>query len=238
MADDDKIRSQTQEDVARLYLRLNGFFVTGFISHSPVYGRVLTEIDALGIRMPHNAEPERGIGTDALLQLSNKYTELVICEVKSRGEQLRFNKALAEDTKACASVLRWAGLFSERELPEIITGLQASLQRAPLRFDEPPTFLGPRNTRVRCLLFSLEKQDRRPSQPWFISGPDAFSYIFDCLCPSQLRPACSTQYDFNQWREFTAIVKYFKSRLHKDAGDIQQLYETLGKPKKKPARAT
>ncbi len=228
MAGNDRLRSLIQEDVARLYLRLNGFFVTGFISHSPIYGQVLTEIDALGVRLPYNAEPEREIGPHELLGLSNKITELVVCEVKIRGEQLRFNKALAEDARACSSVLRWAGLFSENELPDVVTNLQALLQKAPLPSDKPLTMIGPRDTRVRCLMFSLESETRRKNQPWFVSGPDAFGYIFDCLCPPQLRSSCSTAYDVTQWREFTQIVGYFKSRMHQDAGDIEELYAALG----------
>ena len=88
-----KDKAKIQEDLMMLYLRLNGFFVTGFIAHSPIQGEALTEIDALALRMPHNAEPERGVGLHEVLDLSNEYTDLVICEAKSRGRQLCFNRA-------------------------------------------------------------------------------------------------------------------------------------------------
>lgn len=221
-----KDRSRVQEDVVRLYLRLNGFFVSGFISHSPIFGRVLTEIDALGIRMPYNAEPERMIATDPVLGIAGNVTDLVICEAKSRGQQLRFNDALSTNADACASVLRWAGVFSEEELPAVVSGIQAILSKSPLPSDCPPTIVGPRGIRVHCLLFSLERNPRRVNQPWFVSGSEAFAYIFDCLCPAELRSSCATQYDFTQWREFSPIVSYFKSRA--DAGDIQELYAALG----------
>jgi len=123
--------------------------------------------------------------------------------------------------------MRWAGLFSENELPGVVNSLQALLQKTPLPPDGPPTVLGPRDTRVRCVLFSLEKETRQKNQPWFISGPDVFSYIFDCVCPPQLRSSCSTVYDLGQWREFSPIVNYFKNRMHSDAGNIQQLYLAL-----------
>ena len=233
---ENKFRSIIQEDVARLYLRLNGFFVTGFISHSPNYGRVLTEIDALGVRMPYSSEPERKITTHDFLGVSAHTTELVICEVKSRREQLRFNEALSANENACASVLRWAGLFSEKELPAVVSGIQALLQKRPLSSNEPPTVSGPRGARVRCLLFSLEKSTRRENQPWFVSGPDAFGYIFDCLCPLEQRPSCSTTYDYNQWREFASIVNYFKNRMASDAGDIEQLYSALRRSNNTPER--
>jgi hypothetical protein len=54
-----KPRNYTQEDLLKLYLRLNRFFITGFIIHSPDLGKNRTEIDALAIRLQHNAEPER-----------------------------------------------------------------------------------------------------------------------------------------------------------------------------------
>ncbi len=223
--DDNKIRSLIQEDVARLYLRLNGFFVTGFISHSPTHGRILTEIDALGVRLPYSSEPEREVGPHDLLGLSGKFTELAICEVKSRRQRLCFNKAFSEDIKACTSVLRWAGLFSEGELSDVVTRLQGILQ-SPLSPHEPPTIEARSGSRVRCLMFSLEKQSHRNNQPWFIGGPEVFEYIFRCLCPQRQRPTCSTQYDFDQWREYSHIVRYFKDRSS-DAGDLQQLYKSV-----------
>ena len=75
-----KIKSKIQEAMVLLYLRLNGFFVTGFIAQSAVQHRTLAEIDALAVRMPHSAEPEREIGPHELLDLSSEYTDLVICE--------------------------------------------------------------------------------------------------------------------------------------------------------------
>ena len=101
-----KPQSRLQEDIVRLYLRLNGFFVTGFIVHSPIHGRNRAEIDALAIRMPHNSELEREIKPDQLLDLTNNYTDLVICEVKSLGKQLQFNRSLSANPDVATSVLR------------------------------------------------------------------------------------------------------------------------------------
>ena len=101
--DIDKVKSKAQEDLALLYLRLNGFFVTGFIAHSPIHGQNLTEIDALALRMPYSAEPEREVGPHGLLDLSSNHTDLIICEVKSRGKPLRFNGALTEGPRAAAA---------------------------------------------------------------------------------------------------------------------------------------
>ncbi len=226
--DIDKAKSKAQEDLALLYLRLNGFFVTGFIAHSPVQGDNLTEVDALAIRMPYSAEPEREVGPHTLLDFSSDRTDLVICEIKSRGEQLRFNEALTSNPRAAGSVLRWSGLFLEGELPELVRRLQLALAPRPLPSLGPPCIIGPRGTRVRCLLVSPERDERYPNQPWFITGPDVFAYVHRCLSPSQPRSECSIFYDFGLWGDREPIVRYFKDRRGQDPGDMGQLYGVLG----------
>src|SRR5947208_601368 len=79
-------RSRLQESLLHLYLRLNGFFVTGFIVHSPVRGNLRTEIDALAIRMGYHAEPERLIVPSSyFLGPAEGKIDLLICEVKGQG---------------------------------------------------------------------------------------------------------------------------------------------------------
>lgn len=218
-----KPQSRLQEDIVRLYLRLNGFFVTGFIVHSPIHGRNRAEIDALAIRMPHNSELEREIKPDQLLDLTNNYTDLVICEVKSLGKQLQFNRSLSANPDVATSVLRWSGLFHEEELPEIIARFCQVLEERPLPFSAPPTLIGPRGIRIRCLLFNLERNDRRKNQPWFITGPEVFDFIYRCLCPAQSRSQCSTTYDFSQWGDYEPVVRYFKERGGQGAFTYQSI---------------
>ncbi|MDO8751359.1 MAG: hypothetical protein Q7K03_09500 [Dehalococcoidia bacterium] len=218
-----KAKSKTQEDLVLLYLRLNGFFVTSFIVHSPDPGRNLTEIDALAIRMPHNAEPEREIGPHELLDLSSNHTDLVICEVKSKGQQIRFNEALTTNYQAVESVLRWSGLFLDEEIPGLAERLQEAFAQKPLPSSGPPCVIGPRGVRIRCLLFSPERKKRNGSQPWYITGPPVFEYVHRCLSPVQPRPECSVTYDFGLWWSQEWIVRYFKGRKGQDAGDVEQL---------------
>lgn len=51
-------RSDIQETLVSLYLRLNGYFVSGFIVHA-VYG-VETELDVLAVRFPRHEETPFG----------------------------------------------------------------------------------------------------------------------------------------------------------------------------------
>src|SRR5690348_9082718 len=111
MPDQAKLRSNAREDLVALYLRLNGYFSTGFIIHSPAHNNIYTEIDSLSIRHPHNAEPEREILPSPSLEPSSEQTDLLICEVKGRGQLLQLNDALRDNTGAIESALRWAGLI-------------------------------------------------------------------------------------------------------------------------------
>lgn len=217
-------KSQLQEHLVSLYLRLNGFFVTGFIVHSPQHGQNRAELDALALRAPYSCEPERQIGPDSTLDLSEKYTDLAICEVKSKGQPLQFNQSLVRQSAATATILRWAGLFRESEVTPLTDVLAKALAPRNPAAPEAPTVVGPRDVRIRGLLFSPERESRRANQPWFVSGPQLFCYVWRCLCPESPRQSCATTYDFQLWGGHEPIVRYFKSRGRKGPGDIQALY--------------
>lgn len=224
-----KRRARVQEELLSLYLRLNGYFVTSFIVHSPIYGRNLTELDVMAVRFPHSVEPERQVGADPLLELSNEHTDLVICEVKSRGQQLQFNDALVRSCSAFETLLRWAGLFPEPEVKTLAPQLQAALTPSNPPKATIPTVVGPRHICVRGFLCSPELNNRRSNQAWFISGPDMFNYIWQCLCPPTQRSGCATVYDFGCWGEYEHIVRYFKERSVSASGPgtMKELYSYL-----------
>lgn len=215
---------KVQEELVSLYLRLNGFFVTGFIVHSPIHGRNQSELDALALRLPFNSEPEREIGPDLLLNLSTEHTDLALCEVKSKGQQLQFNKALTGSPGVVATVLRWSGLFENSEVDGLCGALRAALSPRRTPAGTAPTIIGPRGVRIRGLLFSPERKSRRPNQPWFVTGPEVMEYVWRCLCPPTRRPSCTTTYDFQLWGNHEPIVRYFKSVGTDGPGDIDALY--------------
>lgn len=222
-------RSKLQEDLVSLYLRLNGFFVTGFIVHSPIHGHNQGELDGLALRLPFNSEPEREIGPDSLLKLSTKHTDLALCEVKSKGQQLRFNKALTDSPNAVGTVLRWSGLFENSEVDDLCGVLRDALSRQGTPAGTAPTIIGPRGVRIRGLLFSPERKSRRSNQPWFVTGPEIMQYVWQCLCPPTPRTSCATTYDFQLWGNHEPIVRYFKSVGTDGPGDIDALYEFIDK---------
>lgn len=222
---DAKNRSRAQEELLSLYLRLNGFFVTGFIVHSPVHGQVKTEIDVLAVRFPYNCEPERQVDPDPNIETSDQLVDLVICEAKSKGQQLQFNDKLLKDTSRIVSLLRWAGLHQESEIQVLAPQICSKLSPTDPPGREIPTVPGPRKTRVRGLLCSPERDKRRDDQAWFLPGSAMLSYISTCLCGYQ--PTCSKTYDLHQWGPYEKAVRYFKERGSGNHGTMKDFYAHL-----------
>jgi hypothetical protein len=156
-------KGEVQELLVTLYLRLNGYFTSGFIVHSPRKAKTRTEIDVLGVRFPMNAEPEREVAAAEELDPSKWLIDLVIAEVKSEGRDLQFNEALRNSPPSVASVLRWVGLYEEHEVQTLAQKLAVCLAPENASSQRPPTIDGPRNTRIRGLLFSPERPQRQPT---------------------------------------------------------------------------
>src|SRR6266576_1989892 len=143
----NKKRSDIQEALLFLYLRLNGYFVSSFIVHSPEKGKNITQIDALAVRLPFNREPNRVVRPSPFL--NTKGTDLLVCEVKGRGKPLQFNESFRENDTAIRNVLEWAGLFNEKETPQIASDLKFLLRPCTLTKDAERGVQGPRETTVR-----------------------------------------------------------------------------------------
>lgn len=227
---DPKVKSRAQEELLSLYLRLNGFFVTGFIVHSPVHGRVATEVDVLAVRFPYSREPERQVDPDPEIETSDQFVDLVICEAKSKGQQLQFNGALIETSERMASLLRWAGLHQEGEIQALAPQVCSAFSPTNPPKVSIPTVLGPRQTRVRGLLCCPERDIKRGNQAWFLTGSAILGYIGRCLCPEVPRSTCATTYDFGQWGQYEKTVRYFKERGSGNQGTMREFYAYMQKP--------
>jgi hypothetical protein len=226
---DAKRKSRAQEELLALYLRLNGFFVTGFIVHSPIHGQNATEVDLLAVRFPYNKEPERQVDPDSAIETSDQVVDLAICEVKSKGQQLQFNQALLASSDQIACVLRWSGMFQESEIQQLAPQVQAALSPSHSSKAAIPCIRGPRGTRVRGILCSPERDTRRNNQAWFLPGSAMLSYVSRCLCPPVPRSTCATTYDFGVWGQYEGIVRYIKDRGPNNHGTVKDLYAHLQK---------
>lgn len=218
-------QSLVQEELLALYLRLNGYFVTEFIVHSGTIGRNATQLDALAVRHPHSCEPERIVEVDAALDLRHDLVDLVIGEAKNR-KPMRPNAGLTDNPDTLNTVLRWAGLFPIDDVECVAAQLRSAILQPGC--DGPPSVTVGRNVRVRLLMFGLGRVDRRPNQPWFLTGTHVLNYVWRCLFATETRNTCSTSYDFQAWGRHERLVRHFKARGSAGPGTMEDLYTRLG----------
>lgn len=217
--------SDVHEALAALYLRLNGYFTTGLILHSPEWGRSQTEIDCLAIRHLHHSQAERGFGTAEFLDNTKEVTDLILCEVKSDPNHLSFNRPIRTEPEALRTILRWAGIFSEAEMESIVYRLQPLLQEG-VTAETAKMGVLEGGFRVRALL-CCPALDGSVVDRWCLTGDEIFGYAGQCFNPAEPRPSCSTRYNLLQWGyPFTPIVQWLKERP--DPLTLGALYERLG----------
>lgn len=203
-------KGKLQEAITTLYLRLNGYFTSGLIVHRPAKGN-LTDVDVLAVRFPWHVQPDRGVGPASELKCTGTEVDIIIGEVKSVGQRLQFNRSLRDSPEGIRRILQWIGAFEQPEIADLEPLVHSALMPEAMLTLDPPTVLGPRNIRIRGMLFSPESDVRRPNQPWFLPGPPIFDYLWGCLHPETPRPSCATQYDFGLWgQELEPLVRYVK----------------------------
>jgi hypothetical protein len=221
-------KAEVQEALVTLYLRLNGYFTSGFIVQSAVHGENRTELDVLAVRLPNNAEPERVVTRAKDLDCWDDGMDFIVGEVKSHGQPLQFNPALRHSPEAVSAVLRWWGHLREEEVSGFVDPVLRALAPSP-GATSAPIVQCPRGARVRAVLFSPERHGRRSNQAWFIPGPPMFHYIWSCFRPRVQRPTCTTVYDFGLWGpELQPLVLYFKDTDRDSPGGFSDLALYLG----------
>ncbi len=222
-------KSELQETLVSLYLRLNGYFVSGFIVHASGTDSAgnRTQVDAVGIRLPYNSEPEREVRPSEYLQIPNGVTDIVLCEVKGGHERLQFNQALRE-VGAIQSVLRWVGAFEEKEIENLVQPVREIL--SPHHPDTPGAFraVPSRDGRyqLRAILFAPDRAEPRKTQTRYVHGLELVGFINRCMRTEFPREKCTTRYDFGLWGGlYEPIVRFVKGAAH-DVG-VGEIYEKL-----------
>jgi hypothetical protein len=222
-------KSELQETLVSLYLRLNGYFVSGFIVHAPGTDNAgnRAQVDALGIRLPYNSEPEREVRSSEYLQLPNGITDIVLCEVKGGREPLQFNQALRE-VGAIQSVLRWIGAFEEKEIENLVQPVREIL--SPHDPDTPQAFRAVPSAdgryQLRAMLFAPDREEPRKNQTRYVHGLELVGFINRCMRMESPREQCTTRYDFGLWGGlYEPIVRLVKSAA-RDVG-VSEMYEKL-----------
>lgn len=207
------------EILTQLYLRLNGYFTTGLILHSPTWGQNRTEIDCIAIRHPYHNQPDRIVDTSDFLSVNTGVIDLLFCEVKHKPELLGFNKKLKTDSEALRNALRWVGIFKEEEIDPVLERI-IPLFKEDSSQEEVLNGIIQNNCRIRPLLscpsLSEDNYDR-----WCLVGSEILSYFEKCLNPSEKRDSCSTRYNFQQWGyPFYQIIECIKNNEETEINDI------------------
>lgn len=222
-------KSDIDEILVQLYLRVNGYFTTGLIAHSSEWGRARTEVDCLAVRHPHYGEPERQIRPSEFLGVNEGKIDLILCEVKSEPQMIGFNRALREDGTALTSILRWSGLFPEEQLDAVAGKLRPLLQD-DVGIDCAKVGVVEEGVRIRALT-SCPSADAEDTDRWCLIGCEILGYLNQCFNPEERRDSCSTRYNFQQWGfPFEPIVRYIKNanRTNPTELSLQGVYETFG----------
>jgi len=222
-------KSDLQEGLAALYLRLNGYLASGYIAHARVGN--LTEIDILAVRFPGHKEPEREVSPCKHLHPPSDRIDFLVGEVKGGQKNANFNPKFRERPDAIRKVLYRLGAFSNKEIeariPEIMAVLRPqSLAKAP---DFPSFSVGGLPGLLRFVLFSPDQtrnssRNQRPA----IFGDDMLGFIWTCLRPAAPRRECATDYHVELWgHQFNELVGYFKDPSRRSCGTVDDLYAHL-----------
>lgn len=221
--------SQIEEALVSLYLRLNGYFTTGFIVHAPYRNK--TEVDILAVRFPLHSEPEREIGLCPALTPPHDRIDFIIGEVKG-GAKPKFNAQLRNGPEAVRSVLRRVGAFSDDAIVELVPRIQSLLDPLVItRTAEIPKIELHRDqcfsqvpAQIRLPLFAMGKNRQVHSRSGYVFGSEVLEYVWKCLVPEKERCDCAASYNFEQWGpQYVLLVRYFKDRALMGPGSVSDL---------------
>jgi hypothetical protein len=220
-------KPEVHEALATLYLRLNGYFTTGLILPSPEWGLNRTEVDCLAIRHPDHSQRERGVESSEFLAIRKGEVDLIICEVKSRPEEVTFNERPRTDLEVLRALLRWAGIFREEQIESVADRLQPLLQTG-VALETVRNGVVEGRCRVRSLLCCPPCSGGDCADRWCLVGPELFHFVNQCFNPPAKRDTCSTRYNFLQWGYALApLVDYFKNVKSGGTPNLADLYVHL-----------
>ncbi|HXN53774.1 MAG TPA: hypothetical protein VN943_17725 [Candidatus Acidoferrum sp.] len=222
-------KAEVHEALAALYLRLNGYFTTGLIQHSPEWGLNRAEVDCLAIRHRDHSQPERGVESSEFLAIRKGEVDLIICETKSNPQNITFNEPLRTDSEVIRALLRWAGVFREEKIESVANRLQP-LFKPGAALEAVRNGVVESGCRVRPLLCCPPGSEGDCANLWCLVRPELFNFINQCFNPPLKRENSSTRYNFKLWGYALApLVTYFKEDAKSGrTPDLAGLYVHLG----------
>ncbi len=228
-------RSDVQETLVSLYLRLNGYFASGFIVQAP--HAVKTEMDVLAVRFPKYQEPEREIQCCPRLAVPANHIDFLVGEVKGGSRNVNFNTKFRDDPEAICTVLRRFGAFDQKEIDRVCSTAPAILEPAKVRnltaFPELDVSLSRdvphRTAKLRFVPFAAEQRRESNDTRPYIFEDDLLNFVWTCFRPEQRRPRCDVIYNYELWGlQFAEMVQHFKNPSRRCPGSIEDLYSVYG----------
>ena len=151
---------------------------------------------------------------------------MIICEVKSNPEQIAFNEPMRTNPEAIQALLRWAGIFDEKQVIAVADSLQPLLQDN-VEIELSLCGVKEGDYRIRGLLCCPPALGQICEDRWCLVGSEIFRFANQCFNPPKRRTTCSTRYNFQQWGYALApIVEYFKDEEGNDP-TLDGLYKHL-----------
>ncbi|ABS12842.1 MULTISPECIES: hypothetical protein [Brucella/Ochrobactrum group] len=196
------------EKLVGLYLRLNGYFLSKYIIHSPKSGTVRGEVDWLAFKGAHHSQSHVGDSGCDFLSLKEKHNDIIICEVKSSASS-DFNKSL-KSTENIKDILSWIGVVSDRDIDSLAEKVSKLVSRD---VDKIEAQLGIvyQNYVFRPLLAIGVDSDRDFEKRWRLNTGIIFNFIKKRLATENHIPSCSRNYGASQWGDdYKDLIDWFK----------------------------
>lgn len=208
-------KHELEEKLVKLFLRLNGYFLTDLVIHSGKKGENKTQIDAIGVRFPFHEQKDRGLNCSEVLCIPEGKIDVLVCEVKGSTEVPKFNESLTNSPEAIEKLLSWIGIFEQSKVEKIANELKK-------------TFTTIENDiySLRPVLFTFG--GKRNPETLSATGEEVLDFIWACFRPPNDRASCSTTYNYEAWGpDYTELVRYFKDNKE-STGRITDLYKYFG----------
>ncbi len=218
-------KSDIQEALVSLYLRLNGYFASGFIVHAPYRNK--TEMDVLAVRFPRHMEPEREVQCCRHLAIPGNSIDLLVGEVKGGGSNANFNRRFREDGEAIRTVLRRFGALEEEGIERVCETVPGLLKPEKIRKLKtfPTLDVGSGSAQLRFVIFATEQRRESALAGPYIFEDDLLNFVWTCFSPEQQRPRSDARYNYELWGPlFVAMVQHFKDPERTLPGSIKDLY--------------
>lgn len=229
-------KSELQERLVTLYLRLNGYFSTSLIIHSAVEHNVDGQVDIIGIRFRNHKQEDRIIDCSTYLDIpKNSFIDVIIGEVKggSGKNSLQFNESIRTHEDRRYKLLTWLGFLNDEDIQTVNKQLEAVIQTKEINhsdnFERIDYDGGTVSISIRPILFAPDKNQPRSNQIKFVHGQEMLDFIWSCFRPENRRDPCETNYPITNWGEqFENLVSYFKQHDKIEVGNMQELYIFFG----------